>query len=588
MEEVATGYAREQVLVSARKPHDLMGEDGTEDEDEVIVEDRGVDDHIDALMEEPAGKAVDLFRGERPDLPQRGGKVPAMVEEPAAGEHPLSLTRGNAKKRVDPLLAEDRVGAQGDHEIQPGRPLANDVFDDPCHERQRARSRGVRGEHEHAFPRDHAGRDSPFHDPPDVTLCEPCLRVPASCRHSKSLPRLLHSRILENIIRKKGVSGASSAQSPTHLVYHLHSFRYIAAVEKLIFRDFLSRFDAQGQFPCSCGLTHGISVRNVVVEAGALARGASLLADEMGSKAAVWVLSDENTERAAGAEWKKRLSSPRIVSHVLPGNPRPVPSAELAAELAGEVRAASADVLVSVGSGVISDLVKKVSRDTGVPNWCVATAASVDAFSSATAAIHVGGFHNAVPAAVSRTIICDLEVIEKAPEIMILAGLGDLLAKFIAYLDWNLSRIMTGEHYCPIISGAAIESARLALKAARRLEDDPREAARAMTDAVLTSGFAMQAFGGSRPAASAEHTVAHFWEIADAVPVEPLDLHGILVGVASRIILQGYTELSTKPSSATRRTRTGGSESSTRSHHGKRAWSRGSSRTPGRCASRWV
>ena len=134
-------------------------------------------------------------------------------------------------------------------------------------------------------------------------------------------PRLLHSRILENIIRKKGVSGASSAQSPTHLVYHLHSFRYIAAVEKLIFRDFLSRFDAQGQFPCSCGLTHGISVRNVVVEAGALARGASLLADEMGSKAAVWVLSDENTERAAGAEWKKRLSSPRIVSHVLPGNP---------------------------------------------------------------------------------------------------------------------------------------------------------------------------------------------------------------------------------------------------------------------------
>ncbi|MGO9409219.1 MAG: iron-containing alcohol dehydrogenase [Spirochaetia bacterium] len=314
-------------------------------------------------------------------------------------------------------------------------------------------------------------------------------------------------------------------------------------MEKLIFRDFLSRFDAQGQFPCSCGLTHGISVRNVVVEAGALARGASLLADEMGSKAAVWVLSDENTERAAGAEWKKRLSSPRIVSHVLPGNPRPVPSAELAAELAGEVRAASADVLVSVGSGVISDLVKKVSRDTGVPNWCVATAASVDAFSSATAAIHVGGFHNAVPAAVSRTIICDLEVIEKAPGIMILAGLGDLLAKFIAYLDWNLSRIMTGEHYCPIISGAAIESARLALKAARRLEDDPREAARAMTDAVLTSGFAMQAFGGSRPAASAEHTVAHFWEIADAVPVEPLDLHGILVGVASRIILQGYTEL---------------------------------------------
>jgi len=314
------------------------------------------------------------------------------------------------------------------------------------------------------------------------------------------------------------------------------------AVEKLIFRGFLSRFDVHGHFRCPCGEVHSVGVKNVVVEAGALERCASLLDAEIGPKGAVWVLSDENTERAAGKNWKARLFSRRVVSCVLPGSPRPIPSAELVDKLAKEARTVSPDLLISVGSGVISDLVKKVSRDTGVPNWCVATAASVDAFSSSTAAIHVGGFHNAVPAAVSQTIVCDLAVIEKAPQIMILAGLGDLLAKFIAYLDWNLSRIMTGEHYCPIIAGAAIESARLALSAARHLKDDPREAARAMTDAVLTSGFAMQALGGSRPAASAEHTVAHFWEVSDAVPVERLDLHGILVGVASRIVLQGYKE----------------------------------------------
>ena len=147
---------------------------------------------------------------------------------------------------------------------------------------------------------------------------------------------------------------------------------------------------------------HTVSTRNVVVEAGALDRGASLLAREYGAGATVWVLSDENTERAAGADWKNRLSTFRIVSRVLPASPRPVPSAELVDELAAEVRAASPTLLVSVGSGVISDLVKKVSLDTGVANWCVATAASVDAFSSATSAIHVGGFHNAVPAPCRR------------------------------------------------------------------------------------------------------------------------------------------------------------------------------------------
>jgi glycerol-1-phosphate dehydrogenase [NAD(P)+] len=150
----------------------------------------------------------------------------------------------------------------------------------------------------------------------------------------------------------------------------------------------------------------------------------------------------------------------------------------------------------------------------------VVTATSVDAFSSATSSIHVGGFHTAVPAAVSHAIICDLGVIEKAPQMMILAGLGDLWAKFTAYLDWNLSRIMTGEHFCQTISRAALESARLALSAARRLKDDSREAAHAITDPVLTSGFAMQALGTSRPAAFAEHAVAHFLEMLTPRPLK--------------------------------------------------------------------
>ncbi len=311
-------------------------------------------------------------------------------------------------------------------------------------------------------------------------------------------------------------------------------------VAEYIFQDFLSRFDSRGRFSCPCGREHSVATRAVLVGDDALERGASLLAREHGPRAVIWILSDENTERAAGARWKSLLAVERVLSRILPGHPRPVPSAELTEELATEVRAASPDLLVSVGSGVISDLVKKVSRDTGVANWCVATAASVDAFTSATSSIHVGGFHNAVPAAVSETVICDLRVMETAPRLMLLAGLGDLLAKFIAHLDWSLSRVMTGEQVCRTISDFALESAREALSAARRLQADPREAARTLTDAVLTSGFAMQALGTSRPAASAEHTIAHFWEISDAVPVERLDLHGILVGVASRMILPAY------------------------------------------------
>jgi glycerol-1-phosphate dehydrogenase [NAD(P)+] len=306
------------------------------------------------------------------------------------------------------------------------------------------------------------------------------------------------------------------------------------------FRDLLSRFDAEGVCACSCGLKHVIGAREVIIGRDILRESAGLLEKLYGRNPVLWVLSDGNTEAAAGKKWKSGIPVTRIVSRVLPADPKPVPTLELVHELSAEVNAESPDLLVSIGSGVISDLVKKVSLDTRIPNWCVATAASVDAYSSATSAIRVAGYHEALPTRVSEVILCDLDVISLAPRVLFLSGLGDLLAKFIAHLDWNLSHIMTGERYCPMLADFALGSARKALEAARESGRSPYESARSLTDAGLVSGFAMQALGGSRPAASAEHTIAHFWDMAGAVGNEGYDLHGILVGAASRIVLKGY------------------------------------------------
>ena len=210
------------------------------------------------------------------------------------------------------------------------------------------------------------------------------------------------------------------------------------------------------------------------------------------------------------------------------------------------------ELLVSVGGGVISDLVKRVSLLLDLPNWCVATAPSVDAYSSGTSAMNVNGFHGSVPARASEVIVCDLEVMEKAPREMHLAGLGDLLAKFLAFLDWNLSRIVTGENYCRLMSDLALESARSASRP-RAAWADPAEAARTLTDAALSSGFAMQALGGSRSAATAEHTMAHFWESAHSVGNERWDLHGILDRRGEPDHADAYRALYTPPADFARR-----------------------------------
>jgi glycerol-1-phosphate dehydrogenase [NAD(P)+] len=283
-----------------------------------------------------------------------------------------------------------------------------------------------------------------------------------------------------------------------------------------------------------------MGTRRIVSEPGALGLVAGELAATRGHGAHLWVLSDGNTENAAGERLKSSLARAKIVSRILPASPKVQPAMELVRELDREVRDVRPDLVVSVGSGVLADLAKRVSFDTGVANWAVATAASVDAYTSGTSALRVDGYHGAVPTRPSEIVICDLDVIARAPRRLFLAGLGDLLAKFIAFLDWNLARVMTGEYYCPFTAGSGLAAARAALDAARRHEADPLGAARTLTDAALTSGLAMQALAASRSAASAEHTIAHFWETARCVGAEEHDLHGILVGAASRLVLKGY------------------------------------------------
>jgi glycerol-1-phosphate dehydrogenase [NAD(P)+] len=310
------------------------------------------------------------------------------------------------------------------------------------------------------------------------------------------------------------------------------------------FEALLAAFGPGRTLACACGATHRLGVSEILLGDDALERSAVLLARQVAPP--VWVLSDGNTEAAAGARWKELVRAaggPRLAERVLPAAPVPVPTAELVEALAAEARAAGAQVVVAVGSGVLSDLGKAISRAVGVPNWAIATAASVDAYTSANAAIRVGGYHRSLPATPSEVVVADLAVLQSAPRRLFLDGLGDLLGKYLAHLDWTLAHDVNGDAYCDLLAGFALGSARQALAAAELAAEDPRAATLALGDATLTSGLCMQGFGSSRPAAAAEHTVAHFWEMAGAVGVPEHDLHGILVGAASRLVLAGYRRL---------------------------------------------
>jgi glycerol-1-phosphate dehydrogenase [NAD(P)+] len=210
-------------------------------------------------------------------------------------------------------------------------------------------------------------------------------------------------------------------------------------------------------------------------------------------------------------------------------------------ELSGQ--AGSADLILAVGGGTISDIAKMVSLNADIPNWSVPTAPSVDAFTSGTSALKLPHRHKTEPARAAEVILADLDVMDKTPRLMFLAGAGDLLAKYLSYLDWKVAAWITGEYICEQTAGLCLESARQAIRSVRALAVDGPGALRSLTDAALLSGLAMQALMSSRPASSAEHTVAHYWELDHGVGNAGLELHGMLVGLSCRILLPVYREI---------------------------------------------
>ena len=313
-------------------------------------------------------------------------------------------------------------------------------------------------------------------------------------------------------------------------------------MHRFFFETYLKNFSDSGTFSCPCGRNHELGVRDVLLGAGVLEKLPDLAAEMYGARARIWVLSDENTETAAAARCKELLSRFHLSQAVLPALPRPRTTPELIQTLAAEAGHESPDLILAVGGGTISDIGKMVSKIVEVPNWCVATAPSVDAYSSGTSALKLKAGHRTEPARPSELIFAELAVLEQAPEVLFLSGIGDLLAKYLSYLDWHLSALITGEYICREAAQLCLDSARQAIQAVKLKTADRKAAIQSLTDAILTSGFAMQSLSGSRPASSVEHTVAHFWEIAGSVGNSAYELHGLLVGLSSRILLEGYSE----------------------------------------------
>jgi glycerol-1-phosphate dehydrogenase [NAD(P)+] len=288
-------------------------------------------------------------------------------------------------------------------------------------------------------------------------------------------------------------------------------------------------------FACACGQTHHIPTRQITVGRGALDALPEALA-ATGGPSRLLVISDVATRRAAWEAIAPRLRSLGlpITEVILPPGPHGLPVADEAnRQRIQEAIQPGIDAVLALGSGTINDLAKIASRTCGRPYLVCATAPSMNGYPSSNASLFEAGLKVTRPAQAPAAILADLAILADAPLPMIRAGLGDLLSQRTALVDWRLSSLVQGTHYCPAVGDLMAAPIQEVVRTADRLGRRDETAVGELTEALILSGFTMVMAGQSSPASGAEHLISHFWEMQASVAGRAEPLHGTMVGVTS-------------------------------------------------------
>ena len=201
-------------------------------------------------------------------------------------------------------------------------------------------------------------------------------------------------------------------------------------------------------------------------------------------------------------------------------------------------------VPVSVGSGVINDLTKRASGELNIAYMSVATAASVDGYSSFGAALRSPeGAKQTYACPAPRVIVADLDVMRTAPEWMAASGFADLMAKVPAGADWILAYELGASVWHDSAWHTVQDGLKDAIGDPEGVVAKKTEPLTRFVEGLMLGGFAMQDMQSSRPASGAEHLFSHLLEMRDHVFNGEIVPHGIQVGVFTLFMCRVYEQI---------------------------------------------
>lgn len=305
------------------------------------------------------------------------------------------------------------------------------------------------------------------------------------------------------------------------------------------------------EMDCTCVQKHH-SIPTEVIEVSD--RAIEKVADILKDYRRIFMVADDNTYAVAGRRVEELLKNAGLLSHSLVLPAPALPNAENVGKVlmeAGRDRevydinawSLNPDYILAVGSGSLNDTCRMVSYRLGIPYGVVGTAPSMDGYASVVAPLLNGRKKIVYNCSIARHIIIDLSVNCQAPYPLLLAGVGDILGKYVALLDWEISRDRNGEYYCEKIAGMVKKATAQCVDASENLEKRDPAAIRAVSEGLILSGECIAFCGSSRPASGTEHMIAQTWEVMDVEEGKVPNLHGIEVGEGTFAALEMFRRL---------------------------------------------
>lgn len=199
-------------------------------------------------------------------------------------------------------------------------------------------------------------------------------------------------------------------------------------------------------------------------------------------------------------------------------------------------------IVVAIGAGTINDICKLSSEHHDRRYMTVATAASMDGYSSFGASITKDGVKQKFACAAPTAIIADLDIICSAPSQMTAAGYADLFAKVPAGADWIIADELGIEPVDPLSFSIVQDDLADALGDPEGVRDGNPEAMEKLVEGLMLGGLAMQAYPkSSRPASGADHQFSHLWNMTHHVMTNGhAPSHGFQVSIGTLASLALY------------------------------------------------